>query len=265
MLPRWTAALALSALLGCGAAVESGLSEQEANELVFALDSAGIAARKEREPNGGNAPLWAVRVASEDVPPALAVMRAEELPRRAPAGLDAMFETTRLVPSPGEERARLSAGIAGELARTLESIDGVVDARVHLGFPIDSSFTLDDEAEPLRASVLLRYHGASPPFDAAELKALVAGSVSGLDAQNVTLVALPKAAAPRIDSPIVHIGPLAVARSSATPLRAILGTSLAVNIGLAVALALLMARLRSRRRDSMDPLPPPGIERKTNP
>ena len=43
-----------------------------------------------------------------------------------------------LVPSEAAEHAQLVAAIAGELERSLEGIDGVLTARVHLNVPAPS-------------------------------------------------------------------------------------------------------------------------------
>ena len=123
-------------LAGCTAPVAGALDDAEASRVVVALDQAGIDGAKEPDPAAEN--KWRVEVAREDVPRALAVMREEELPRTMPAGvLDAVGKGS-LVPSEAAEHAQLVAGMAGDLARTLEGIDGVLSARVHLNVPVAS-------------------------------------------------------------------------------------------------------------------------------
>ena len=98
--------------------------------------AATVDATKEVDPQAEG--RWRVTVARDDVPHALAVMRSEELPRARPPGvLDAVGKGA-LVPSEAAEHAQLVAGLDGELERTLEGIDGVLRARVHLSVPARS-------------------------------------------------------------------------------------------------------------------------------
>lgn len=262
--PRWIGVLVGWALVACSAVVQSDLSEDEANQLVLALHSAGVDSFKESTPSGG-APRWSVSVAPDDMPTALAILRAEALPHHDASSLTEVSGSSNLVPSPVEERARLAAVLSAELSATLESMDGVVSARVHLSLPTDVLSALDAPNEPPRASVLIRYRGDSVPFDSDSIKALVAGSIAGMKAENVTLVAAHQAASPPIESPLVHIGPIAVARASATPLRIILGASLSVNLLLAIALATLATRRRARLSSSISDSESSRLERKATP
>src|SRR5580692_3186619 len=126
MRSRPRSALLLAGLLaaGCSAPVAGALDDSEASRVVVALDQASIDSSKEPDPLAEG--KWRVEVPREDVPRALVVMREEELPRTAPAGvLDAVGKGA-LVPSEAAEHAQLVAGIAGDLERSLETVDGVL-------------------------------------------------------------------------------------------------------------------------------------------
>jgi len=142
------------ACVACEATIASQLSENQANGVVVALDTQGIGASK--EPSVGRGESWDVRVPNDDVGPALAVLRALDLPREQAPGLAEVFGEPTLVPTATEEQARFLAAQSGELARSIESMDGVLNARVHLAIPTGRDFAFDEERPSPTASVLLR-------------------------------------------------------------------------------------------------------------
>lgn len=237
-------ALAIGAC-GCQAAIESGLPEAQANRVLVALDQHGIHGVKEPERAAGERATYSVVVAPEDVAAALAVLRAEDLPSEPEPGLQEMFGEGSLVPTATEERARLTAALGGELARSIEAIDGVLDARVHVALADRSDVLLDDAPDRPRAAVLIRHRGAQPPYSDDAIRRLVAGAIQGMDPADVAIVGV---AAPELVPSAPHltsIGPIAVSRGSATTLKLILGSMLATN--LLLAMGLVLALLRRRR------------------
>lgn len=230
MLVRLAGASAiLAALAGCRAELVHGLDEAAADEVVLALDGAGIAGAKERV-EGGEGSRYRVLVADTELVPAMAVLREQGLPRARPPGLEALFEGGGLVPSAAEERARVAAASSGELSRSLEALDGVVGARVHLALPDPSAHRLDDAPPRARASVLITHRSS---VNEAAVRRLVAGAVSDLAEEDVAVVTSPVARTAARPPSLVAIGPIAVSRGSAGALKAILGGSLALNVVLA--------------------------------
>jgi hypothetical protein len=74
------------ALMGCDATLESGLDEAQADAVVVALHNQGIGA--EKQASAGNDPSFEVRVAADDVGPALRVLREAGLPAaQSPASM----------------------------------------------------------------------------------------------------------------------------------------------------------------------------------
>ena len=154
--------LGLLLAAACAQPLEAGLAEGEANAILVALHDRGIGAHKESE---AGAETFEVRVAAEDFARGLDVLRAEGLPRRPPEGLREVFGEGGLVPTATEERARYVAALGGELARSLEAIDGVLEARVHLALPERRLLAVDEAPPRPRASVLLRHRGISRRHD----------------------------------------------------------------------------------------------------
>ncbi|HEU4409652.1 MAG TPA: hypothetical protein VFS43_30635 [Polyangiaceae bacterium] len=237
---------AAAALAGCQAPVAAGLSEDEANRVVVALDRGGVETAKEADPQAEG--RFRVLVPREDAARAVAVLRDEELPpRAAPGVLDALGKSS-LVPSAMAERAQYVAGLAGDLERTLGAIDGVIAARVHLSVPEPGPLG-DKPASAATASVLLKYRGANPPVDVAAVQHLVAGAVAGLRVPDVAVVLLPRPAAPSPpERQLAHVGPLAVTRGTMPYLRGLVALTLAVNLALLASLGTLWARLRRAAR-----------------
>lgn len=171
---------------GCAAQVQHGLDERQANEIQTVLLERGFRARKRVEE--GRPPTWAVEVDPADSADAVRVLAELGLPRPRPAGVRELLRPG-LVPDPIEQHALLLEAQSGELSRTLEAVDGVVSARVHLVRPQPTRAGVP--AAPTKAAVYLRVQPASALHLTGmreELRALVAGSVEGLEPGSVTLV-----------------------------------------------------------------------------
>lgn len=235
-------------LVACNAPVAAGLDESDANRIVVTLDRASIDATKEGDPSVEG--KFRVLVARDDVARALGAMREEELPRvKAPGVLDAIGKGA-LVPSQAAEHAQIVAGMAGDLQRTLEGIDGVVFARVHLNVPSPDPLRESRGAHP-SASVLIEHRGSTPPLTNDSVQRLVAGGIAGLAPSDVSVVTISRAAPPTIagQSPIAHVGPIAVARGSMRALQGALVALVALVAVLAAATLLLYSRLGRARAD----------------
>jgi type III secretion protein J len=237
----------LLCLLGCGVPVEVGLDDPEANRVFLALDRAGVDATKELDPTTEG--RWRISVAREDVARALVAMKDDALPRGEPAGAGNDGTKGALVQSETAEQAQVLAATAQSLRASLESIDGVLGARVHLAAPPPSTGLLH-EAPTSRgsASVLFEYRGATPPVSADSVQRLVAGAVTGLAATDVSVVMVPfSAPAAPAGGVLAHVGPIAVARSSMARLEAALVGLVSVAAVLACAVLVLYGRLARAR------------------
>jgi type III secretion protein J len=194
---RLLAVLGLVALSGCARdEIVHAATEGQANAMLVALEERGIQARKVLDDarDGG----WIVSVASRDAPAARRVLSEQDLPRTPAPGLGEVFGKPAMVPTPLEERARYLHALSGELARSVEAIDGVVEARVHLALAPDDPLRTQ-AAPPPRAAVLVKVRArqrarVEPMIDGIRL--LVAGAVAGLDAATVSVVISEAAASP---------------------------------------------------------------------
>jgi len=190
-------ALLAAALAGCGEEpLLHDLPEREANAVLVALDEAGIGATKLRQEGAEGG--WTVSVPAGEAGRAHRLLSARELPRASPPGLGEVFGQGSAVPTPVEEHARWLHALSGELARSVEALDGVVEARVHLGLPADDPLRPGARAAP-RAAVLVKCRPAAcPALRAMEggLRSLVAGAADGLSPDAVAVVVASAAEAP---------------------------------------------------------------------
>jgi type III secretion protein J len=239
----------LLAASGCETAIASGLSERQANEILVALHESGVGGAKEQDEGRRRDSTWRVLVPSGEASRALQLLGARNLPRAAAPGFQDVFGEGSLVPTATEERGRYTAALAGELSRSIESIDGVLEARVHVALPEGRDLPFDAAPRRPRASVLIRHRDSPPPYDRPAIQALVAGAVDGLDADDVAVVGVPAVtAAARHATPLVKVGPVWVAQGSAPLLRALFSAAAVSGMLLAVAIVLLTGRTRRARR-----------------
>lgn len=232
---RLAGALALALLLAAcgGQEIHTGLTEREANEVVAALDTAGIAATKA----AGEKESWSVSVEDGDFARAVEVLRANGLPRDEFETLGSVFKKEGFTTSPLAEHARLIYGLSQELSHTISAIDGVVQARVHLTMP--EADPLARTKPPSSASVFVKYR---PGFDlrnqTGAIKSLVTNGVEGLTYDRVSVVMVP--ARP---TPVAHSGVWASVGSIVTAVVVVLFVAVT-----AIAGAMLVPGWLRRRR-----------------
>lgn len=162
------------------ATVFAGLAEADKAAVADALQSAGIAYEIDR--NTGS-----LTVAEDDVHRARMMLAGQGLPKAAPGG-DAMLSAIPMGASRAVEGETLRGAREADLARTIEAIDSVRSARVHLATPEPSPFVRDD-SQPAASIMLTMETGRT--LDEAQVRAikfLVASSVPGMTPGQVSVV-----------------------------------------------------------------------------
>jgi type III secretion protein J len=190
-MPKCLVILSLFLLAGClKQELQSGLNETEAQEIIVLLKDHGLEAVKQSSAAANQAPTWTVSVkgGSQNLFVAWKILQENGLPREKTTGLKDVFSNSSLIPTASEEKARLIVGISGEIRQTLLSVNGVVDARVHVVLPENSSLLEKSEWKPATASVLVKYQGSQTPLALEDVRKLVANSVEGLQPANVAVV-----------------------------------------------------------------------------
>ena len=189
-------------LAGCenSRVVVNGVEEREANEIVVFLASRGIDAQKvpaKSSPTGAGdtgPSMWNIAVPEGMMTDAMAILNQNGLPRKKGTNLLELFAKQGLMTSEKEETIRYQAGLEQQIANTIRKIDGVIDADVQLSFPVESTAVgpaLQAAPQRVTAAVYVKHQGIVDDPNShlvSKIKRLVAGSVNGLDINDVTVI-----------------------------------------------------------------------------
>lgn len=149
--------------------------------VVQALDRARI---QHRLGNGGAA----VMVPADDVARARLLLASQGLPAGGSVGYEIFDRQDGLTTTGFQQTMNQLRALEGELARTIKSLSGVRNARVHLVLPRREPFQRD--RQDAQASVVLTMAGAGR-LDREQVQAvlhLVSAAVPGLSPRNVSIV-----------------------------------------------------------------------------
>lgn len=191
--------LALLLLTGCQSnqTIVTGVDEKEANLIVVFLESKGISAEKNLMAVSGagaandTGPKFNINVAQGKAIDAMAILNRNGLPRKQGTNLLTLFAKQGLTTSQKEETVRYQAGLAQQITNTIMLMDGVLDASVQISFPPEE-ITPGEEKQKITAAVYVKHQGViDDPHSHLEnkIRRLVSGSVTGLDVNDVTVVA----------------------------------------------------------------------------
>lgn len=182
-------------LSACQVEIQHELSEKEANEILVLLERKGISVKKEHE-EGGKEPTWKISVPKAHAATAAMLLKENELPRPRTPGME-IFNKGSLIPTATEERAMYLQALQGDLSRTLSSVAGVLDARVHINIPqLDDLSDRSEKPKPT-ASVLVRFRSATepgkktasgPPLSDKQIQEIVSRAVQDLTPESVSVV-----------------------------------------------------------------------------
>jgi len=191
-------------LSGCenSRVIVNNVDEREANEIIVFLASKGINVQKIAAPTAvgvaaqNNTPKYSLSVSEKDMNEAMAILNQNGLPRKQGTNLLELFAKQGLMTTDKEESIRYQAGLEQQIANTIRKIDGVIDAEVQLAFP-ESSGAATTGATPqaplqrVTAAVYVKHQGIVDDPNShlvSKIKRLVAGSVNGLDINDVTVI-----------------------------------------------------------------------------
>jgi flagellar M-ring protein FliF len=157
----------------------SNLSERDGGTVIAALQQMNVPYKTEGS--------GTILVPSEQVYDTRFKLAGQGLPKGGAVGFELM-DNAKLGMTQFQEQLAFQRGLEGELARTIQSLAPVEAARVHLAIPKPSVFVREKQAPS--ASVMLNLY-AGRGLDDAQVNAivhLVASSVPGLNASQVTVV-----------------------------------------------------------------------------
>lgn len=158
----------------------SQLDPSDSGQIVDQLRARGIEFRLEQ---GGST----LRVSESEIDELRIDFAAQGLPEGGHVGFE-IFEGNAFTATDFVQRLNFQRGLQGELSRTIETFPAIDGARVHIVLPERTLFREDDE--PATASVVLQMRPGNG-LDSGEVTGiahLVAGAVSGLEKQYVTIL-----------------------------------------------------------------------------
>lgn len=157
----------------------TGLDSQDVSRAGLALAEAGI-------PFDVNAEGTAIMVQYGQTARARMLLAEKGLPRSETAGYELFDHMGSLgLTSFMQEVTRVRV-LEGEIARTIQSMEGIRAARVHIVMPDAGSFRRAQQ--PPSASVVLRTEGGAEFQSAQAIRHLVAAAVPGLTVDQVTIL-----------------------------------------------------------------------------
>ncbi|CND83004.1 EscJ/YscJ/HrcJ family type III secretion inner membrane ring protein [Yersinia nurmii] len=128
------------------------LDQTQANEIIALLLRNNIDASKKEITKEG----YVVSVNKIDFAAAVDLMNTYDLPTRPRIEIAEMFPSDSLISSPRAEKARLYSGIEQRLEQSLQTLQGVVSARVHVSYDLSSSEG-QKKTIPVHLSALVKY------------------------------------------------------------------------------------------------------------
>jgi flagellar M-ring protein FliF len=127
-----------------------------------------------------------IRVPSDQLDKARLDLAAEGMPQTGRMGFE-LFDKPNWAGSDFAEKVNYQRALEGELERTIETLEEVKTARVHLVLPQESLFT--EQEREAKATVVIKLRGGRLGDDAQEaITHLVASAVENLKPENVTLI-----------------------------------------------------------------------------
>ena len=158
----------------------AGLPDSDKAAVTTALSAASI-------PSHIDDSTGTLTVNEEDYSKARLLLAGQGLPKAAPGGY-AILDELPMGVSRAVEGERLRQARETELARSIQEIDAVAEARVHLAMP-EASVFVRDNAQP-SASVVVKLQGGRSLSDAQvqSIVNLVASSMPGMKPDAVTVV-----------------------------------------------------------------------------
>jgi flagellar M-ring protein FliF len=158
----------------------SNLASEDASSVIDELNAEGVPYELA---DGGNT----VMVPRDKVYSTRVALAGQGLPANSGKDGYSILDGQDISTSDFQEQTNFKRAMEGELAQTIEAINGVNTAVVHLALPEKKVFA--DEQAPATASILVGT-GAGTTLDAQQVQAIVnltASSVDGLDPDNVTV------------------------------------------------------------------------------
>nr|ELR5114523.1 type III secretion inner membrane ring lipoprotein SctJ [Providencia stuartii] len=170
-------------LVGCdNQLLLSHLSQRQSNEVLAVLQEHGVDASRKQDNKQGDS----IKVAPNDFVIAVDLLRQYNLPSKEPVEIIQAFPGDSLVASPQAERTRLLSLIEQRLEQSLLTIPDVVNARVHVSYPLNGN---NPTKQTQKVSSLVTYSGnEDPKLMMNKIKLFLTSSFAETNYDNVSVV-----------------------------------------------------------------------------
>lgn len=160
------------------------LTQQQANQVLAVLQQYDISAHKQ----GGGKAGYTITVNREEVTAALSIINLYQLPWSADVQIGQAFPESALVASPNAEQARVISLQEQRLEQSLRIIDQVVNAKVHISYPVfsnDATNRLNND----HVGVIITHKGnIDESVFISQIKSLIKNSLSNIRYENISVV-----------------------------------------------------------------------------
>lgn len=159
--------------------LSTGLAPTDAQALAATLDQQGIAHQISSDGK-------TISVPANKLDAARMQMASSQDLHSGRMGFE-LFDKTSWGETEFDEKVNYQRAMEGELARSIQTLDNVESARVHLVMPSDSVFL--DQQQGAKASVILKLRGGTlTKEEALAISRLIAGAVNQLKPEDVAIV-----------------------------------------------------------------------------
>ncbi|HEY3987227.1 type III secretion system inner membrane ring lipoprotein SctJ [Cedecea sp.] len=168
--------IGLMLMQGCDSSsvLYNNLPENEANEMIAILNKNGVQANKVINKQGVS-----VTVNARDFTSAISELNKQGYPKNIKENLGEVFSKDTMLSSPLEEKARYIYALSQEMESTLEQIDGVISARVHI--VLAERIAPGDPVQPASAAVFIKHRDyLDPDIYENKIKELIITGLPGL-------------------------------------------------------------------------------------
>lgn len=162
----------------------NNLDQQQANEVLAVLQRQNVYAEKKLDGKSG----YTITVEGKDFAAAVEWLKIYDLPSSPDLNVSQMFPADSLISSPRAEKARLYSAIEQRLEKTLRLMDGVMSARVHVSYDIESREASKD-VTPIHLAVLVVYDkDINPQNKINEIKRFLVNTFPNVEYENISVI-----------------------------------------------------------------------------
>ncbi|HEK0787354.1 TPA: type III secretion inner membrane ring lipoprotein SctJ [Proteus mirabilis] len=165
----------------------TNLDQRQATEIQAVLQKHQITSTHKALGKG----LFDISVKKEDMGVAIQILEEYQLPTLSRIEVTQLFPSDALVSSPQAEKARLISAIEQRLEQSLLTIDHIIDARVHVSYPISPTERIIPTPH---ASALVFYEEGMLDNDqlSEDVRAFIHNAFNDMNEDNITVLLYPR-------------------------------------------------------------------------